>query len=135
MGIVVASESEVRLRRLIAAGGVRRAALFCSVAIGALSLNGLSGAIAGPGPCSSVANTVTCTGDQSAGAFFGGPPDDTLKVNSLTSDITPAAGTPGVRFGSTGNITIESDTGVFRIVTTGRMPEALRPKPAAAASR
>ncbi len=119
MGSGSASELEARLRRLVAAGGVRRPALVCSVAFGALSLGGLGGAIAGPGPCSSVANTVTCTGDQSAGAFFGGPPDDTLKVNSLTSDITPAAGTPGVRFGSTGNITIESDTGGFRIITTG----------------
>ena len=79
-------------------------------------------------------NTVTCTGDQSAGAFFGGPPIDTLNVNSLTADITPASGTPGVRMVSTGDITVNSNPGAFKIITTGANARGVRLKPAVARS-
>ena len=52
------------------------------------------------GPTTIDGSVATFTGDQSAGIFPGGgwtcPPVYTLIVNTLTRDITPAAGVPGI---------------------------------------
>ncbi len=88
-----------------------------------------SAAHAAPDACSVAGNVVTCTGDQSAGiasgADFAVPPIDTLNVNNLTQDIAPAAGVDGVNFTSVGDITINGDTGVFAITTSGNDAEGI----------
>jgi uncharacterized protein with beta-barrel porin domain len=94
-----------------------------TVAAGALSLALGGSALAGPDACtiSSGGTIETCIGDQSAGIFIPTPPSTvtTLDVNSLTTAITPASGTAGIKFTSTGAITITSDTGAFGIKTAG----------------
>lgn len=101
-----------------------RSALLGSVAAGALFFGYGRSARAGPDPCTvDVPGVeVTCSGDQSAGIASGADfPSSytTLNVNALTDDITPASGVDGINFTSGGNITINSDTGPFSIVTTG----------------
>jgi uncharacterized protein with beta-barrel porin domain len=100
-----------------------RGAFLGTVAAGALSVAFAGPALAGPVPvgCTlSGGGTVeTCTGDQHNGVVASPPPVTTLNVNNLTTAITPASGTPGISFKSTGAITITSNTGAFGITTTG----------------
>ncbi|MEM1049255.1 MAG: autotransporter domain-containing protein [Pseudomonadota bacterium] len=70
------------------------------------------------GPCVVVGTTATCTGDVSAGVYARAPLT-TLTINSLTQDIAPAPLFDGAFFISAGSIAIESDTGAFRVITTG----------------
>src|ERR1700738_2215621 len=90
-----------------------RNAFLGTVAVGALSL-ALSGpALAfSPVGCSidGTGTIETCTGDPHNGVAALPPPVTTLNVNSLTTAITPASGTPGISFISTGAITITSNT-------------------------
>ena len=92
--------------RIIAAGGALCAASPATV-------------IAAPDPCTGV-GVVTCSGNQSQGV--GNPPPGTtvLNVNSLTSTIAPAIGSgqPGILFFGAGNITLNSATGRFGIITS-----------------
>ncbi|MBP7053968.1 MAG: hypothetical protein KBE65_23395 [Phycisphaerae bacterium] len=59
-----------------------------------------SGALARPTLPSTSGSTATFTGDQSYGIFSGvdaaTPPYTTFTIHDLTTDITPATGTPGV---------------------------------------
>ncbi|MGY3620258.1 autotransporter outer membrane beta-barrel domain-containing protein [Bradyrhizobium sp. USDA 10063] len=100
-----------------------RLALLGTAASGALWLMAPRPAQAGPGGCTTVGTTATCTGDQSAGigaADFDQSAVDTLNVNSLTANITPAAGTHGIDFyRSNGNVTINSDISPVSISVTG----------------
>lgn len=93
-----------------------RAALLGTVATGALWMMAPRPAKAGPAACTTVGTTVTCTGDQSAGISsaidFNAATVDTLNVNSLTTNITPAAGTAGIlffRYGASDTVTINSN--------------------------
>jgi len=99
------------------------AALLHAAIIGALSLSWPDVTTAGPGPCITAGTTVTCTGDQSAGIVSGtdflAPPVTTLNVNSLTANITPASGFPGISFQNLGDVTINSNTGSYGITVTG----------------
>jgi Autotransporter beta-domain len=105
------------------------AALFLTVVVWALVFGGASRAIAqialppASGPCVLTdAATFTCTGDVSAGvALTNAAPDTftTLNINSLTQNIAPAANVNGIEFTSDGDITINSDTGAFSILTSG----------------
>jgi uncharacterized protein with beta-barrel porin domain len=78
---------------------------------------------AGPAGCTTVGTTANCTGNQSAGigaADFDQNVVDTLNVDSLTSNIAPAAGTSGIEFvRSTGAVTINSDMAAHSITVTG----------------
>jgi hypothetical protein len=102
-----------------------RDAFLGTVAAGALSL-ALSGpALAVPVPVPPAGCTIdgtgtieTCVGDQHTGVTALPPPVTTLNVNSLTTAITPASGTDGISFISTGAITITSNTGAFGITTS-----------------
>ncbi len=101
-----------------------RMALLGSVAAGAILIAAPRAVRAGPDACTvPVAGTALCQGDQSAGIVsgtdFAVPATTTLTVNSLTGDITPASGTAGIYFYSTGDITIDSDPTPFRIITQG----------------
>jgi uncharacterized protein with beta-barrel porin domain len=75
------------------------------------------------GPCVLTnAATFTCTGDVSTGVSLTNAAPDaftTLNVNSLTQNIAPAANVNGIEFTSDGDITINSDTGAFSILTSG----------------
>ncbi|MCH9807997.1 MAG: autotransporter domain-containing protein [Alphaproteobacteria bacterium] len=75
----------------------------------------------GTGNCANVGLTATCTGDLSNGVTATGPAIDTLNVNSLTGNIAPMAGTDAITFDvpANGNITVNSNTGPFQIITTG----------------
>ncbi len=118
------------------ATSVCRSLLLGTVAAGMLLIGYGRRAYAGPGPCSG-GTTVTCTGDQSNGITnvggtpdFTSPPTTTLNVNSLTKNITPAAGVNGIYFLSDGNITINSDTtdgpgGPFVISTNGAFADGI----------
>ncbi|MDE5457355.1 autotransporter domain-containing protein [Bradyrhizobium sp. CSA112] len=94
-----------------------------TAAIGALWLMEPRPAQAGPGGCTTVGATASCTGDQSAGigaADFDQTVVDTLNVNSLTTNIAPAAGTSGIDFERpTGAVTINSDIAPHSITVTG----------------
>ena len=102
---------EPRGRRL----DVARTAIVGSGAAAALFMLMSSTAVAA---CVASAGTVTCTGDASAGVQAG-PPNNTLDVNALTQDITPASGTSGISFLVNGPVTIVSNTGAFKISTSG----------------
>ncbi|AXK82305.1 autotransporter domain-containing protein [Pseudolabrys taiwanensis] len=93
-----------------------RAALLGTVATGALWMMTPRPAKAGPAACTIAGTTATCTGDQSGGVSsttdFNGATVDTLNVNSLTTNITPAAGTAGIlffRYGASDTVTINSN--------------------------
>jgi uncharacterized protein with beta-barrel porin domain len=75
---------------------------------------------AGPDPCTGV-GTVTCSGDQSVGVDNPPPGTTVLNVNSLTANIAPSAasGQPGILFAGSGNITLNSATGPFAIISSG----------------
>jgi uncharacterized protein with beta-barrel porin domain len=62
----------------------------------------------------------TCTGNLSTGVFAG-PTITTLNINSLTADIAPASGTPGISnaFLNFNGLTINSQTAPFQVLTTG----------------
>ncbi len=89
------------------------------VATGALAAAAPGAVQAAPDPCTGI-GVVTCSGNQSAGVE--NPPSGTtvLNVNSLTSNIAPAIGSgqPGILFFGTGNITLNSATGPFQIITS-----------------
>ena len=73
--------------------------LSLALAIGVLASGALpSAALA---TCTPLGSTVTCTGDESGGIAYTNPDYDTLNVNNLTNDITPASGFDGVSL--TGN--------------------------------
>src|SRR6478672_1876935 len=73
---------------------------------------------ADPDPCTG-AGVVTCSGNQSAGVIA---PAGTsvLNVNSLTSTIAPAIGSgqPGILFFGSGDMTLNSATGPFGLITS-----------------
>ena len=99
-----------------------RDAFLGTVAAGALSL-ALSGpALAGPAAGRSIDGTgtiETCTGDQSHGDFLRLAADGHHpQRQQLDPAITPASGTDGISFISTGAITITSNTGAFGITTS-----------------
>jgi hypothetical protein len=99
-----------------------RGAFLGTVAAGALSLAFAGPALAVlPAGCSidGTGTIETCTGNQSAGVTAAPAPVTTLNVNSLTTAITPASGTAGIKFISGGAVTITSDTGAFGITTAG----------------
>ncbi len=76
--------------------------------------------------CAVNGTVATCTGDLSEGVQANAPLT-TLNVNNLTQDIAPTvAGVNGIEFDVTGdqNITVNSDTGPFQIVTTRSAPGA-----------
>lgn len=66
------------------------------------------------------ASVVDCTGNQSGGIPLnnGAGPFETLNVFSLTRDIAPADGLVGIMFSSFGPVTLDVDTGPWRISTT-----------------
>jgi hypothetical protein len=66
--------------------------------------------LAGPTPCSTVGGVTTCATDQSQGATQIGN-DTTLNVNSLTTNIAPAAGTSGVSLVNVGKNGDDGDNG------------------------
>ncbi len=74
-----------------------------------------------PAACTQVGTTLTCTGNLSGGVEADGPAIETLNVNTLNQAITPANGVDGINFSDNAaatGVTINSDTGVFGIVTT-----------------
>ena len=89
------------------------------LAAGALYAASPAGVQAAPDPCTGV-GVVTCSGNQSDGVENPPPGTTVLNINSLTSDIAPAIGSgqPGILFFDTGNITLNSATGPFRIITS-----------------
>ena len=99
-----------------------RAALFGTVAAGALLVSTPRQAKAGPAACVLSLGTATCTGDQSAGIASGvdfPASYTTLNVNSLTQNIAPAPGTSGIGFQGSTNVNITSNTNPFSISVTG----------------
>lgn len=100
-----------------------RTVLLGTVAASALLFGYGRTARAGPDACVTAGNTATCQGNQSngiaSGADFNPAVVDTLNVNSLTTDIAPAAGVNGILFFSSGDITIVSNTGPYAISVTG----------------
>jgi hypothetical protein len=99
-----------------------RDAFLGTVAAGALSLvSGAPALAALPAGCTidGTGTIETCIGNQSAGVTAAPAPVTTLNVNSLTTAITPASGTAGIKFTSAGAVTITSDTGAFGITTAG----------------
>jgi uncharacterized protein with beta-barrel porin domain len=90
-----------------------------TVAAGALSLAFGGPALAANDACSfsGLGNTIeTCSGNQALGVSAT-PGVITLNVNTLTTAIAPASGTPGISFNSAGAVTITSNTGAFGITT------------------
>jgi len=89
------------------------------LAAGALCAASPAGVQAAPDPCTGV-GVVTCSGNQSAGVENPPPGTTVLNVDSLTSNIAPAIGSgqPGILFFDNGNITLNSATGPFRIITS-----------------
>ncbi|MCI5075492.1 autotransporter domain-containing protein [Oricola sp.] len=75
---------------------------------------------AGPGPCLQDGNTVTCTGDQSAGVLeptdYASPPTQIFIIDSTTA-ITPVAGNSGVDASGDDvglyDITVRAPNGIF----------------------
>ncbi len=118
-----------------------RTALLGTVAAGALMLGHDHAALAGPDSCNLLVPAIaTCSGNQSNGVagsnipgsdFNPEPPPagdnkTILNVTNLSANITPAVDVPGIGFGSTGNVLINSDTtngpgGPFEIITTGAL--------------
>jgi hypothetical protein len=96
-----------RVSRLGEAG--HRVWLLGTIAAGALCATLTDAAQAGPDPCTGT-GTVTCSGNQSAGIANPPPGTSILNVNSLTSDIKPTNGQPGITFESSSDITLNSDT-------------------------
>ena len=92
-----------RTRRLLAAAGHGRTHPrqgFAAKAAGACLLAAIAcPAYAGPEPCTGT-TTLSCSGDQSAGIDVGpgaSPPVTAIVVEGLSGEITPGAGTPGIR--------------------------------------
>jgi hypothetical protein len=83
--------------------------LLRSIAAGALCAALTDTAQAGPDPCTGI-GTVTCSGNQSAGVANPPPGTTILNINSLTSDIMPTNGQPGIIFENSSDITLNSDT-------------------------
>ena len=100
-----------------------RVAMLGTAAIGGLWLMEPRPAQAGPGGCTTVGATASCTGDQSAGigaADFDQTVADTLNISSLTTNIAPTAGTSGIQFvRPSGSVTINSDMAPRSITVTG----------------
>jgi hypothetical protein len=59
----------------------------------------------------------TCTGDQASGIVVRAP-IETLTIENLSVDITPATGTLGIDYDAENAATVLSDTGAFSILTT-----------------
>ncbi|HEV7996892.1 MAG TPA: autotransporter domain-containing protein [Stellaceae bacterium] len=89
------------------------------MAAGALCAASPAAVQAAPDPCTGV-GVVTCSGNQSEGVDNPPPGTTVLNVNSLTSTIAPAIGSgqPGILFFGSGNITLNSATGRFGIITS-----------------
>ncbi len=73
--------------------------------------------------CTISGNIATCSGNQAngiaSGVDFNAPPVDTLEISELTSDIE-SSGNDGVNFRvKSGDVTINSDTGTYSILTNG----------------
>lgn len=92
-----------------------RQLLTAGAAGAALAIGGGGAARAG---CVDSGTTRDCTGDLQAGVDAGDPLT-TLNVFGLTTDIAPGVTVPGVYFLSNGPITVNVDTGPWRIVTNG----------------
>jgi hypothetical protein len=112
-----------------------RDAFLGTVAAGALSLAFSGPALAGPAPVSPAGCTIdgtgtieTCIGDQHTGVTAFPAPVTTLNVNSLITAITPASGTSGISFSSTGAVTVNSNTGAFGITTQGNSSSGILAK-------
>jgi hypothetical protein len=75
----------------------------------------LPGSASANSPCTIAGSTETCTGDQSGGIANPPPGISVLNVNSLTTGITPPAGTDGIVFQNNagGSVTINSDVTPF----------------------
>ena len=101
-----------RLRDVAILRVILAAAALCAAAPAAVQ--------AGPDPCTGV-GTVTCSGNQSAGVENPPPGTTVLDVNSLSGNIAPpaASGQPGILFFGAGNITLNSATGPFGIISSG----------------
>ena len=100
-----------------------RALAASGIVAGAGFLAGGNAALADPA-CTTLATTLTCTGDQTNGVSATDP-IDTLNVNNLILPIIPASGVSGIFFQSTGAITVNSDTtgilgGVVPTITTSQ---------------
>ena len=84
---------------------VLRAAIVTALAAGAMSQAPVRKAQAAPDPCSTVNGVVTCSGNQSGGMNLSqGQPGDFssltttgVRVENVTTAVTPNAGTSGVR--------------------------------------
>lgn len=74
---------------------------------------------ADPDPCTGV-GVVTCSGNQSLGVLELTPGTTVLNVNSLTSTIAPpvGSGVPGILFFGSGDLTLNSATGPFGLITS-----------------
>lgn len=103
-----------------------QAALLGTVAAGTLITAQPRGAYGGPAACTTSGSVATCRGNQSNGITniggtpdFTSPPVETLNVNGLDRNIAPTgAGISGITFASLNDVTINSDTGAFKIRTT-----------------
>ncbi|MEM7170567.1 MAG: autotransporter outer membrane beta-barrel domain-containing protein [Pseudomonadota bacterium] len=115
----------------------------------AISLAALASALSSPplqADCSINGSTATCNGDESGGISETSPDVETLDVNSLTDDITPDSGDPGVSLvgkGSSGDdgddalgtsgdggndgssVDIDYEGGSQNIVTSGESAEGV----------
>lgn len=119
-GALLARRQKSRLRCLlstVAASGLTAAAAFPAASQAQTVVPPANG------PCAVNGTVATCTGDVSAGVQANAPLT-TLNVNSLTQNIAPAAGTNGIEFDVTAdqNISVNSNTGPFQIVTTTTGP-------------
>ncbi len=81
--------------------------------------------------CTVSGTEQTCTGNQ-AGGITASAPVTSLVVKDITTDVEPATG-PGINFQSIGQVSIDSDTGAYKInsaedgihaVATGNTPDA-----------
>lgn len=101
-----------------------RVSLLGTIAAGALCATLTDAAQAEPDPCTGT-GTVTCSGNQSAGIANPPPGTSILNVNSLTSDIMPTNGQPGITFESSSDITLNSDTRPYVINSVARQFEII----------
>src|SRR5687767_10688298 len=79
-----------------------RGLLMGSAAAATLFLSVPRQAYGAPQPCTKAGDLVICEGDQSDGIFYNSVNYDTLVVQNLTTDITPAFGN-GVSFTNGGD--------------------------------
>lgn len=79
--------------------------------------------------CQASGSAVHCRGDLSAGVDIDerdNAEHSSLAVDNPDGDIRPVDGVEGVRFRSTGDVAIVSDTDAFAIITTGDGGDGLR---------